>query len=549
VSDYWHRQRLSRRGLLIGSASAGASAFLLAACGGDDESSASGAAATPAVSETPVGGGKIALNGSDPVNLDFHTQTGPVYWTLHSNRLLKYRTGPGVSPNQYDLVGDLATSWESPDPLKVTFKLNPNAKFHNKAPVNGRVVTSEDVKRTLTLMNTERNDYIFRYLVDYIDRIDTPDAQTVSLTLKQPTPLVFSYLAYYNAAIAPVEIIDRDKNLQKDDIGTGPYIFSQAEKSVVYKFTKNPDYFGNGGPYIDEISFSVISDANSALDNLRTGNLDALDVGFEQLDVAEKTISRDTATLQTVPGIGWFALWFNTLRPLFKDLRTRQAFQYAVDRNVVNSLAGRNKAAIRTGPISRGWSWSRDESAIQSDAKRDVAKAKQLLSAAGYDGGLKVDFMAISSHIAGANGNMVQVFQQQLKDAGIDITINPTERTAALARLSSQDYDLGNWSIRAYPDPDDYLSPFFLPGGSKNFGGTNDPALTALVTRQKQEADPAKRKAILQEIDSKWQSDFAYALWGLEFPFSHIHNNRLGNYSGRNPSDLANFENAFVRNA
>lgn len=545
---------LSRRRLIGGSTALGAAVLFGAGCGSDDDDDeatptpTTGSGATP-TSEAPVSGGTLNLHiTSDPANFDYQQAlTAPVVYTLYGNRLLNYKTGSDVSPNAYELQGDLADSWEEQDDQTITFKLNPGAAFHDIDPVNGRTLTSTDVKETLTHLATPEAGYLFGYLANYIDRIDTPEDHTVVLNLKAPTPLVYTYLAYYNAAIAPAEIYVRDGNLAKNTIGSGPFQATRLEKGVAYEFAKNPNYFRSGLPRLDGVNISVLPDANAALDAFRTGRLDALDVGFELLENARQTLPKASTTLTTVPGIGWFAPWFNVTKPPFDDLRVRQAFSLAIDRTAINTLVSRGDGEIRTGPISRGWDWSRNDNAVAASAKRDVTRAKQLLDSAGHTDGLDVTFMAINSHLAGASGNLVQVLQEQLKDAGIRLTIEQVERSAAIERFGKLDYTLGNWSIRAYPDPDDYLAPFFLPGGSKNFGGTDDRALTALIEKSQQATNTEERKAVLQEIDQRWTEDFLYALFTVELPFTHAHQNTLGNYAGRNPSDYANLEGAFKK--
>ncbi len=549
----WSENRIHRRTVLRAGGAAGALAGLSVAgvgCGpAGDQGDAAPTSATSAAPEQPVAGGTLNLHTTiDPVNFDFQASLfTPVVFTLYGNRLVRFKTGPGISPNDYEITGDLATSWETPDPTTVTFNLDSAVAFHNIDPVNGRALTSTDVKETLNHLAISDGTHLFSYLANYIERIDTTDPHTAVLKLKTPTPLVFQKLAFYNAAIAPAEIYARDGNLEKNTIGTGPFQAGRLEKGVAYEFRKNPAYFRKDQPYLDGVTLSVLPDANAALDALRSGRLDAIDVPFESLQNAQQTLPKDSTTLTTVPGIGWFAPWFNTTKPPFNDLRVRRAFSYALDRNAINNLVARGKAGVRTGPISRGWQWSRSEEAIQQSARRDVAKAKQLLDAAGHGDGLDVEFIGIAPWLTGAYGNLVQVIQEQLKEAGIKISIQLSDQSAVVARLARQDYTLAHWSIRAYPDADDYLAPFFLPGGSKNFGATNDSALSDLIINSEQATDTEARKAILQEIDTRWVDDFAYSCYTIELPFSHAHRNTLGNYAPRNPTDYANLEGAFKK--
>lgn len=74
----------------------------------------------------------------------------------------------------------------------------------------------------------------------------------------------------------------------------------------------------------------------------------------------------------------------------------------------------------------------------------------------------------------------------------------------------------------------------------------DDPALTDLILKERQATDNESRKKALQEIDSRWVNEFAYFLWTVEQPYIHVYNNRLRNYSGRNPIDRAVWADTFV---
>jgi len=545
------RSRHSRR-TVLGAGFGGAAAFLIA-CGSRDATkdvakpASFDQANTKETTEQPSPGGTIQLAATDVPNLDYQVSF-QVLQTLYANRLLRYKTGSSIGPNQYEIISDIATSWEQPDPRRLVLKLNPQARFHDKPPVGARAVTSADVKATFDLLNTNKPNYVYRYLVDFIERIETPAPDTVSFTLAHPTTLIFNALAYYNSAIAPQEIIARDGNLEKNDVGTGPFLLDRYEKGAGFTFKRNQAYFRDGTPYVDGVELAVVNDPSSRLDAFRAGKLDALDLGTDQLAAAKRTLGADQ-TLQTQPGVGWSAFIFNVTKPPYNDLRVRQAFHYALDRAAINQLAGDGSATIRTGPIARGWpAWTRTDAEIAPEATRDVAKAKQLLADAGYPNGFETEW--VFGPYAGTvdtSSKIAQVAQEQLKAAGIQMKITITENLAWQKRLQQQDFSLSTWLIRAYPDPDDYLYPFFVPNAAKNFGKINDPVLADLILKQRQAPDTESRKRVLQEIDRRWVPEFAYAIWTIEYPFIHAYNNRLRNYSARNPLDYAGLAETFIK--
>src|SRR5262245_26566041 len=134
--------RASRRGVVIGGASLAGAAALLAACGGGGDSDKEATGSGPKIytdtkEETPVktGGTYAKWIAGDVTSLDPYRQTaaGPntdlASFTM--SRLVNFKTGPGVDPNNYEPVGDLASAWEVSDGgLTYTFKLRQGVKFH-----------------------------------------------------------------------------------------------------------------------------------------------------------------------------------------------------------------------------------------------------------------------------------------------------------------------------------------------------------------------------------------------------------------------------------
>lgn len=261
---------LTRRSVL---AATGAAGLVAIACGSRDEAGTSQQQTftesnTEETTEQPVAGGTATIPGSDPQNYDYQVSFS-VLQTRYTNRLLRYKTGSAVGPNQYEIIPGLAASTESPDPRRLVVKLNP-AKFHDKPPVAGRTITSDDVKATFELLNTNKPNYVYRYLVDFIEKIETPAPDTVAFTLAYPTSLIHHAIAYYNSAIAPREVIARDGTLEKLDVGTGPFTLDRYEKGVGFSFRKNPAYFRTGAPYLDGIEMPISSDASARWTTLRS---------------------------------------------------------------------------------------------------------------------------------------------------------------------------------------------------------------------------------------------------------------------------------------
>ena len=202
IDNYWLRRKLSRRTAIRGSALAGvgAASFALVGCGDDDDDDdddtnptapsgqTPGASPTTAVKQ-PVPGGELTFQiSSPPPSLDPYTQTSFVNAYMNGlsySKLYRFKAGvPEVSPADPSMETDLASAMpEQPNETTFVFKLKPNLKWHNVAPVNGRALTSEDIKYALDRYMTAPNS-VHKGNYSWVDKVEAPDATTIRITSK-----------------------------------------------------------------------------------------------------------------------------------------------------------------------------------------------------------------------------------------------------------------------------------------------------------------------------------------------------------------------------
>ncbi|MGE3855396.1 MAG: ABC transporter substrate-binding protein [Dehalococcoidia bacterium] len=229
----------------------------------------------------PKYGGTLNWSPGSPTlaNLDPLTSTSamvhqvsmPVYGTLmHIGRDPKDRNSP------WEYFPELATKWEVTDPLKMVFTLREGVKFHNVAPVNGRPFTSEDVKFALNRAATDKGS-LFKGAFAAIKSIDTPDAKTVVINMKQYSPLMMPQLGGHFGWITPKELID-DSLIRSKSIGTGPFMFQKWEKDSVVNYKKNPDFYVKGAPFVDELNWFIIGNEDTRTAAFQSGQTQIYDV-------------------------------------------------------------------------------------------------------------------------------------------------------------------------------------------------------------------------------------------------------------------------------
>src|SRR6266478_9944786 len=161
---------------------------------------ATAAAATPgtALAQTPKRGGTFRLRSHvAPVHFDPHQTIAFSTMTPLSfaySRLVKVKGGASVVPGTQPIENDLAESWERQGDTVYVFKLRKGVRWHNKPPVNGRELTAEDVRYSYDrFLNIKGNPN--RYLLEAVDKIETPDKYTVRFVLKEPNARFVDQLA------------------------------------------------------------------------------------------------------------------------------------------------------------------------------------------------------------------------------------------------------------------------------------------------------------------------------------------------------------------
>ena len=158
--NYWAsvtQQRVSRRRAIAITGGTAVGAALLAACGGSNEASDSKKAENASLivkpsdttSKAKKGGVMKWFSPAEPAHFDISQGLSPLNTPNNLANSLLVNEKPGLNgkaPEYSEVVPDLAESWEwSPDKLALTVKLRGGVKWHNKAPVNGRAFTTEDV--------------------------------------------------------------------------------------------------------------------------------------------------------------------------------------------------------------------------------------------------------------------------------------------------------------------------------------------------------------------------------------------------------------------
>jgi peptide/nickel transport system substrate-binding protein len=443
---------------------------------------------------TPKPGGTlIAAAEIDPISLDPHTNSN--FSAMQAfDHIYESLT---MYDEKTNIVPALAQSWEITNGGKTyTFKLRPNVKFHN-----GQTMTADDVKYSIDRVIDPKTASPWRSWFDAVKEVKALDPLTVQMNLDAPYPLLGSFAGMRAAGIVPKGLAERE-NLKIKGIGTGPFKLAEYVPQDRIVYAKHPDYWDKPLPYLDGMTFKVLTEENARLAALRAG----------QIQYAFLS-AQGAAQLEGAPGIAvqkspfaWVVLhYINVLKGPLADARVRRAMRMAVDTSEVIQKAAFG-AAVPSGPVPTGYGdWYVDPSALPYN-KPDVEGAKKLLAEAGYASGVKIEIKCSPQYPEFVATTLV--IQESLKKIGVDVTVSQMEWGAFVAENAKSNRSCGKEGSDIYasantfrPDPDGYLYPYFHSKGDLNKGGCDRPypKIDSLLVEARQSSNPAERRRLYQE--------------------------------------------------
>jgi peptide/nickel transport system substrate-binding protein len=512
----WAEWRLSRRRLLQSSGFAAGALTL----GGLRPFVRTGAAQDA----EPKMGGTIAMSlaDDDVQNFDPTIPTDNMsIWTM----LLIYDQLIRVGPDGASLEPGLATAWQkSEDSLTYTFTLR-DATFHDGTPC-----TSADVVYSL---DRARQGESWSFIFSAISALDAPDPKTVVVTLSQTWAPFEADLALFGASIIPKAAHEaQGEDLFQHPIGTGPFLFDSWDKGAQIVLKKYASYWDQPKPYLDELTFHVLTDANSRMLQFQGGELDIVtSAPFSQL--ATLKANPDVVVLEAaVARIDYIGL--NVTREPLTDVKVRQAINYAVDKDVIiqNVLFGAGRMANTYLPLMYG-----HDDTIPG-YPYNLEQAQALIAETAAKDGFELELLIGTGDPVGSQ--IAQLVAADLEKIGGKITITQVEPALFTERVHGFDFDM---SLVYYTtdiiDPDE-LTNFAVQSDGGTFAvwtQYKNEQVDALVRQGQAELDPEKRLGIYSEIQKLVSADahmlYLYYPTGSTVTQSYVKNFSIlptGNY-------------------
>jgi oligopeptide transport system substrate-binding protein len=473
------------------------------------------AVAAPVLAQDAKPGGEIIVTYKDDVStldpaIGYDWQNWSMIKSLFDG-LMDYE--PGTT----NLRPDLAESYEiSPDGMTFTFKLRSGVKFHN-----GRELTAEDVKYSIERVvdpatqspgagffgSIKGVEAVSSGQSKSIEGIKVVDPTTIKFELSRPDATFLHVMAINFAHVVPKEAVEEyGADFGKHPVGTGAYKLAEWTLGQRLVFEKNPDYWREGVPYLDKITFEIGQEPTVALLRLQKGEVDVLGDGIppaQFLQVKDDPQYKDWIVEGGQLHTGYVTM--NVKTPPFDNAKVRQAVNMAINKDrIVRIINNRAVPANQPLPPSMpGYDTSYKGYAY------DPEKAKQLLAEAGHADGFTTELYAMNTD---PNPRIAQAIQQDLAAIGIKAEIKSLAQANVIEAGGNGSAPM-IWSggmawIADFPDPSNFYGPILGCGGAVQGGWNWAWYCNEDLDKQADEADAMVDPAKKAEREKLWGSIF-----------------------------------------
>lgn len=412
----------------------------------------------------------------------------------------------------------LAESWEvSDDGLRITFNLRQGVKWHDGEPF-----TSRDVAVTLMeilKIHHGRGRATFANLT----AVETPDEHTAILVMSRPAPALLKALNASESPILPAhlyagtDIIANPANI--NPVGTGAFMLAEYTLGTSLVLRRNPDYWDEGKPYIDQLAIRFVADSAT-----RAAMLEAGEVDLAQTNILPPTevlrlgaLPRFEITLRGYEVASSMTLMdFNLRHPIVGDVKVRQAFAHLIDTTWVTENIAYGFGVPATGPIHQDQSDFYTTEGVPS-YPYDPARAEALLDEAGYprsSGGIRFELTIDPSPSGEELLRVAEYVREQCRQIGITLNIRTADSGGFAKRIyTDRDFDMTVISGSAGIDPTIGVHRFYWSQNIRegvpysNGSGYSNPAVDALLEAAAVEMDPVARRQEYAEFQRLVMAD------------------------------------------
>lgn len=473
-----------------------------------------------------------------------------VMWPVHQ----LYNTLVEVDSN-LNIVPSLAKRWDiSADNLVFTFHLRTDVLFHDDVAFDnakGRLLTAKDVeysfKRIIDKTVASPGAWIFNKRIDSTGGFTAVDDSTFQLKLSRPFHPILGLLSMQYCSIVPKEAVKKyGKDFRRHPVGTGPFKLKEWAEGQALILTKNENYFetdenGRRLPYLDAIKISFLDSKATEFLEFQQGRLDFIDdidASFKDEILTKRGELRKDwigkIQLQKHPylNIGYLGILVDSTKEIAKaspliNKKIRQAINYGFNRRKM-IIYLRNSIGIpaESGFVPAGL--PSFDSTIVKGYSYNPAKAKQLLSEAGYPNGNglpPVKLLTIPQY-----ADMGTYIARELQETGLNIQVEAVQKSFLLEATAKNEANFfrASW-IADYPDAENYLSVFYSKNPSPpNYTRYKNPAFDALYEKALREKNDSTRYQLYRQADQLVMNDAPVVPLWYDMIIHLVHSNVKG---------------------
>lgn len=432
----------------------------------------------------PVKGGEITVG----IAQDLDDSLDPHQTVAAGTREVLFNIFEGlVKPNSDgEMIPAVAEKYTlSEDGTTYTFTLREGVKFHN-----GQTVTAEDVvysiNRCAAVPEGQEKPLVAAFSA--VKSVEALDEKTVAVTIAQRD---LEFISYMTAAIIPADYENQDTA----PVGTGPFKFVSRTPQQDFVMERFEDYWG-APVWLDKVTYKICENADALVMNLNGGSIDlCAHLTSAQASQLNQNFQVLEGTMNLVQ-----AIYLNNQAKPFDNQLVRQALCYAIDRQgIMDMVADGHGTAVGSSIYPAFAKYFLPE--LVDKYPHDVAKAKELLAQAGYPDGFDMTISVPNNYQP--HMDTAEVVAEQLREAGINVTIQPVEWSTWLDTIYNGrqfqatvvGVDAANMTARA-------MLERFTSDYAKNFINYSNPAYDALFQQAINATDEATQTDLYKQMET-----------------------------------------------
>ena len=387
--------------------------------------------------------------------------------------------------------------WVQVSPLHYRFILNNKRnKFHN-----GDTLTSKDVKATYDFILNKDNASPHRTSLALIEKVETPDTQTIDFFLTRNDPLFPAYLVI---GIVPHQLIDQDHKFNKQPIGSGPFQFITKTDEGKLQIKRIADNL--------VVEFLHVPNPTVRVLKLQRGEVDII-----QNDLPPELVTYlselETVNIQRTVGSKFQYIGFNMEDPVLKHVEIRRAIAFAIDRDeIINFVFGHS--ARETQSLFPADHWAGNPAL--KGYEYNPEKAKALLAEFGYtiEKPLELTYKTSNNPF---RIRIATIYQHQLKNVGINLDIRSYDWGTFYGDIKSGRFQLYSLAWVGIKTPDIFrytMHSGAIPPNGANRGRYINHDVDKMIEEAESYKDLNKQAEVYRKLQNQLLKDLPYIpLW------------------------------------